>query len=49
MTASGADQAHFLLSSYRETLVEHRLLADLLTVAWVRGDVLEVSRAETDQ
>ncbi len=42
-------ERHYLTSSFRETLVEHRLLADLLTVAWLRGHVLEVSRAETDQ
>lgn len=43
------DSAHFLLSSYRETLVEHLFLGELLRRLWVEGvRDLEVLKPQVD-
>jgi len=42
-------ERHETHSSFRETVVEHLLLAQLLARAWHEGRVIEVARAETDQ
>ena len=40
---------HYLHSSYREKLVEHVLISELLKVSWRRGDCsLEVAKPEVD-
>ena len=44
-----ASAKHYTRSSFRETVVEHMLLADLLSLAWSEDRVIEISRAETDQ
>lgn len=41
--------AHYKHSSYREMIVEHLMLSELLTLAWAQDRIIEVSRAETDQ
>ncbi len=40
---------HFIHSSYREKLVEHLLISELLKISWRRGDCsLEVAKPEVD-
>jgi len=44
-----AIERHFLHSSFREKLIEHLLISELLKHSWVRGDFcLEVSKPEVD-
>jgi hypothetical protein len=49
VTQDNSANFNFQRSSFRESAIEHRLLADLLSIAWMRGVVVEVARAETDQ
>lgn len=45
-----ADEKHFRDSSFREKLVEHLLVGELLSLSWKRGNCrLEVSRPEVDR
>jgi len=40
---------HFLHSSFREKLIEHLLIGELLKLSWTKGDcALEVSKPEVD-
>lgn len=40
---------HFLKSSFREKLVEHLFISELLKLSWINGDCsLEVSKPEVD-
>ncbi|WP_020506697.1 hypothetical protein [Lamprocystis purpurea] len=40
---------HFLKSAFREKLIEHLLIGELLKISWARGDCsLEVAKPEVD-
>ncbi len=42
-------EQHFLHSSFRESLVEHLFVGELLKISWQRGDcALEVAKPEVD-
>jgi hypothetical protein len=42
-------KAHYLRSSYREKLIEHLFVGELLRLSWLKGDYnLEISKPEVD-
>lgn len=43
------EEAHYLQSSYREKLIEHLLIGELLKISWLKKDSsLEISKPEVD-
>jgi hypothetical protein len=42
-------EEHYLKSSFREKLIEHLFIGDLLNLSWTKGDCsIEISRPEVD-